>query len=125
MLFGLGKSRDNAVQGRKVGGHRFGTSARLRVVPGKIHKLFHGVAIRPRDDNCCTAVHNLGDARFLSAEAPLLPLTDCTNPSGCRCVYEHFDERRGSLRRESDIGLPAQAHPVERRAGLGRRSTDG
>ncbi|MEM7220569.1 MAG: hypothetical protein AAF515_19565 [Pseudomonadota bacterium] len=92
---------------------------------GGVKKLFHGVAVRPRGDVACEAVKAVDSARYLSDEAPLLPLPDCSNPQSCRCIYEHFDERRGSLRRESDIGLPMRDHPNDRRKGHGRRITDG
>ena len=92
---------------------------------GSVNKLFHGVAVRSRGDRCCDAVKALSGQRFLSEEAPLLPLAECSNPQGCRCVYEHFDERRDNLRRESDIGLPVRTYPEEKREGHGRRITDG
>lgn len=138
MLFGLGKGRNKngnkgdkgpANKGRvknvasKSGFKR--AKSRVSSVAGSVNKLFHGVAVRPRDENCCTAVERLGGQRFLSEEAPLLPLADCSNPQGCRCVYEHFDERRDNLRRESDVGLPVRTHLDEKRAGMGRRITDG
>ncbi len=120
-MFRLGKTRDKKSQAHKVR-----APARFSAVSTKVNKLFHGVAVHPRDENCCSAVQTLNGKRFLSADAPVLPLTDCANPSGCRCVYERFDERRGSLRREADIGLPARTHAqvIEKRVGLGRRSTD-
>lgn len=89
-----------------------------------VRKLFHGVALRARAANSCCAVTDLEGQRFLSEEAPLLPLAECDNPQGCKCVYEHFDERRDSLRRETDIGLPVRVHMAEKRAGRGRRITD-
>ena len=82
------------------------------------------MALRARAEKSCDAVAALEGQRFLSDEAPLLPLSDCDNPQGCKCVYEHFDERRDSLRREADIGLPVRMHLSEKRAGRGRRITD-
>ncbi len=87
-------------------------------------KLFHGVALRSRAPDACCAMTELEGQRFLSEEAPLLPLAGCDNPQGCKCVYEHFDERRDSLRREADIGLPMRLRDSEQRAGRGRRITD-
>ena len=89
-----------------------------------LRKLFHGVALRSRAANPCCAVTALEGERFLSDEAPLLPLASCDNPQGCKCVYEHFDERRDGLRRETDIGLPVRLQNAEKRAGRGRRITD-
>jgi hypothetical protein len=88
-------------------------------------QLFHGVGIRLDETDPCDAVRNLENLRFLADDAPRLPLPDCTNPQGCRCTYEHFDDRRTSARRESDIGLPVKDHPNDLRSGLGRRVTDG
>ena len=118
----------------KLSGNRAGDKARggrkLRLpnagtLSGSVNKLFHGVAVRPRGEACCSAVDALGAQRFLSEDAPLLPLAKCSDPKGCRCVYEHFDERRDNLRRETDIGLPERLHPEEKRDGSGRRITDG
>jgi len=90
-----------------------------------IKKLFHGVAVRSRGSVCCSAVDALDGQRFLSEEAPLLPLSACSNPKGCKCVYEHFDERRDTLRRESDIGMPIRDVLEDKRAeSTGRRITD-
>lgn len=133
MLFGLGKDKDKAKdRAKKAGAAAFGRNSgnRLRgrgaaALSRGVSKLFHGVAVRARGDACCEAVDSLGTRRFLSEEAPLLPLAKCSNPQGCRCVYEHFDERRGNLRRETDIGLPVRALLEDKREGLGRRITDG
>lgn len=140
MLFGLGKNKsktdkegDNARHasaGRKAGATDGSTVRKPRLrsavaLKGGVNKLFHGVAVRPRGDDCCKAVNALGTERFLSEDAPLLPLAECSDPQRCRCVYEHFDERRDNLRRETDVGMPQRLHPEEKRAGHGRRITDG
>jgi len=155
MLFGLGKnkgkgdkSNGNASQssaGQSAKGKATGKKSRARskagglersgvrkprlrgavALSGGVNKLFHGVAIRSRGDACCQAVEALGTQRFLSEDAPLLPLAECSNPQGCRCVYEHFDERRDNLRRGTDVGLPERLYPDEKRDGHGRRITDG
>jgi len=142
MLFGLGKNKSktdrnggdarHASARKKAGATANDRNAvrkpRLRsaaALTGGVNKLFHGVAVRPRGDDCCQAVDALGTQRFLSEDAPLLPLAECSNPQRCRCVYEHFDERRDNLRRETDIGMPVRLHADEKRAGHGRRITDG
>lgn len=119
MLFGNALNATTALKAMRVG------RALTLGEPGRSNKLYHGVTVRPRDDKCCSAVEDLADQRILSAQAPLLPLTECENPAGCRCVYVRFDERRDRLRRESDAGLPARAQVAERRVGRGRRITDG
>jgi hypothetical protein len=87
-------------------------------------KLFHGVSIHPDSSSGCEAASALENVRFLADEAPMLPLSDCSNPAGCRCRYQHYDDRRTDARRESDVGLPMKHHPNDARTGVGRRVTD-
>lgn len=87
-------------------------------------RVFHGVAIKPPDDDACAAAVKLMGERFLADEAPRLPLSDCTHPAACHCVYQHFDDRRTEARRESDIGLPMRDIIENKRDGIGRRITD-
>ena len=88
-------------------------------------KLFHGVSIHADGLGACEAARSLEKVRFLADEAPMLPLSDCSNPAGCRCKYQHYDDRRTEARRESDVGLPMKDHPNDARTGVGRRVTDG
>lgn len=88
-------------------------------------KLFHGVAIKPGEVTKCDAVLALAERRFLSDDAPRVPVEACTNPRGCRCVYQHFEDRRTSARRDSDVGPPQRLFADEKREGVGRRITDG
>jgi hypothetical protein len=64
--------------------------------------------------------------RFLSGEAPLLPLPQCGAGSSCPCAYKHHDDRRGQPRRAEEVtGLRRpNPGPQERRQQRGRRSTD-
>jgi hypothetical protein len=87
--------------------------------------IFHGVGIVSGESPQCSAARAIADQRFLSEEAPRLPLADCSNPQLCTCTYRHFDDRRTDLRRESDEGLPIKDHPDNARNGFGRRITDG
>jgi hypothetical protein len=58
---------------------------------------FHCVSIKI--DGCgCFAGKQLQGKRFLSAEAPLLPLPGCADGT-CKCRYEHHNDRRHDLRR--------------------------
>jgi hypothetical protein len=68
-------------------------------------------------------VDALEDARFLSDEAPSLPLAGCKTPQSCRCVYVHFNDRRTEVRRDTDSGLPPKEQPADRRMQT-RRITD-
>jgi len=147
MLFGRGRARnmkfrtdsqseitelrsESSIQQGAGSGVTSRVKSRARSWATSANRAFHGVQIKARDDKCCGAVEALEGQRFLTADSPLLPLTECTNPRGCRCVYEHFDERRDNLRRESDIVVASPVDSVgerlsERRAGRGRRRTDG
>lgn len=86
--------------------------------------LFHGVEIVP-GDNACPAVADLANERYLSEDAPRLPLDACAHPHECACRYQHYADRRTELRRESDEGLPPRDFPDEKRRRVGRRITDG
>ena len=88
-------------------------------------ELFHAVAIRSDDlVLCCKTVTPLLGQRYLAEEAPRLPVDGCSNPA-CGCAYEHYSDRRTQLRRDSDVGMPAQVYTIgEARTGSGRRVTD-
>ncbi len=87
---------------------------------------FHAVAIRPGRHSCAEA-RRLKGHRFLSSEAPLLPLAECCGVQ-CTCIYQHFDDRRSQLDRRDPYGLRTasweQPDQAERRARRGRRYTD-
>jgi hypothetical protein len=82
------------------------------------------VAIEVGEDCECSAAQSHANERFLSEDAPRLPLDECNDPGRCRCTYHHFDDRRTALRRESDMGMPVRDPPVNQRGGVGRRITD-
>ena len=89
-----------------------------------VRNLFHGVAVQtPLGERMCPAAAAIAGQRYLSEEAPALPLPDCDTPRDCRCVYQHFTDRRTDRRRETDIGLPNRFVATDRRA-LKRRVTD-
>lgn len=58
---------------------------------------YHAVTIRVVAD-CCSAVRELKGRVFLAAEAPLLPLRDCTLPDRCQCHYAKRSDRRDAKR---------------------------
>jgi hypothetical protein len=88
-----------------------------------ISNPYHSVSIVP-GESCCRAARELRTRRFLSREAPPLPLADCTAKT-CRCAYRHYDDRRLKSRRASDrIGQPAAWPGAERRSIGGRRQND-
>ncbi len=64
--------------------------------------------------------------RFLSREAPPLPLKNCPN-GNCECLYQHYDDRRATPRRARDLGVAIDGWTeTDLRAlkGRGRRKTD-
>jgi len=85
---------------------------------------YQAVSIHPAIMEACPAAHALKGQRFLSNEAPLLPLPDCSNAPGCRCKYQHWDDRRQEDRRASFNGIGDQYHAgEERRYRKDRRSS--
>jgi hypothetical protein len=74
----------------------------------------------------CEAARALKGRRFLSAEAPRLPLAECAYAASCRCVYRKYADRREGPRREDDETGVRRSGAVEqeRRRRGGRRSTD-
>jgi hypothetical protein len=85
----------------------------------------HAVTIAP-GPRACAAARDLRDRRFLSREAPVLPLKKCDSPE-CTCRYEHYDDRRGSPRRARDLGVSIDGYEGnERRVKpkRGRRKSD-
>ncbi len=90
--------------------------------------VFHGVSVHSKAECGCVAVENLSGVRYLSAEAPMLPLDDCNSPGRCQCTYKHYQDRRSGIRRDSDIGLPlnrmAFQNQEDMRLDTGRRITD-
>lgn len=93
---------------------------------------WYAVAVKAGRRSCQACVQ-LGERRFLSKEAPRLPLEGCTQPGGCECVYVHFSDRRTGARRTIEAGDGAfgatarswaAGSPAERRRSPGRRATD-
>jgi hypothetical protein len=86
---------------------------------------FHAVSIAP-GHRCCAAANELRGERFLSRDAPKLPLPECDR-TDCTCRYEHHDDRRKGPRRARDMGVALDGWvETENRASekRGRRKTD-
>ena len=95
-------------------------TARLRRINPK---CWHAVEIVPRAHACAAALACKG-RRFLSTEAPWLPLEDCDSAQ-CRCKYRHHEDRRADSRREDKkVVAPTVAQQPNRRSSRGRRATD-
>jgi hypothetical protein len=91
----------------------------------KTDRRWHAVSVKPAQGACNAAVSGK-NRRWLSREAPMLPLPGCTQPDTCRCTYQHHDDRRTSGRRAEELDAFIQRPPVvnERRARRTRRSSE-
>jgi hypothetical protein len=88
-------------------------------------QTYHAVSVEP-GRNCCHSARVLKGQRFLSREAPQLPLKNCANAE-CTCYYTHHDDRRGGPRRARDMGVSIDGWiETDRRDGSprGRRKSD-
>lgn len=89
----------------------------------RVDTTYHAVSIVP-GRNACAAVYRFSGHRFLSRQAPPLPLPTC-DAFQCECRFRHHKDRRTGARRRSDIGLiPAAYSGAERRRVQGRRKED-
>lgn len=91
----------------------------------KANTTHHAVSVVP-GPRCCDEVRELRGQRFLSREAPQLPLKGCGR-ADCTCRYEHYQDRRGNPRRLRDMGVAVDGWVEEdKRAGSkrGRRKTE-
>jgi hypothetical protein len=86
---------------------------------------WHAVSIETGPTSCSPA-RSLNTLRFLSPEAPRLPLTECPKPESCVCGYKHYADRRAHARRKEDrTGLRRLIiGEEERRTRQSRRSSD-
>lgn len=88
---------------------------------------FHAVSIMPAEGHCA-AVGSLQVQRFLSDEAPSLPLEGCGSPD-CQCRYVHHTDRRGGARDRrlgpaEDVAALEFWRQRDRRDSPGRRQRD-
>ena len=94
---------------------------------GPLHRStpWHAVSVVP-GRWCCDAARGLGTGRFLSRDAPRLPLAQCLEPHSCSCAYKHHADRRGPPRRKDELsGLRRTGYvPNDRRVTRGRREDD-
>ncbi len=81
---------------------------------------FHAVTVKAAE-TACAASRQMEGRRFLSAEAPRIPLAECSCAETCGCIYTHFDDRRYHDRRN----IYATKKPVSDRRHMGRRGMDG
>ena len=88
-------------------------------VPKKAVQRFHAVTIAT-GLRACAAARQLRDQRFLSRDAPPLPLKDCSC-SNCECRYEHYDDRRKMGRRARDLGVSIDGYTEDEKRVTGKR----
>lgn len=90
-------------------------------------KSFRGVRVRADNETCCQMVRTITDERFLLEEAPMLPLSLC-DAQVCNCTYESFNDRRGAIRRASDLAFDINSELFEQEnrnnKSPGRRNDD-
>jgi hypothetical protein len=115
-------SRARGLFGRSVADEPKADAAK----PVRKSTAFHAVSIMP-GPRCCAMARDLRGQRFVSREAPVLPLAGCDRPD-CTCRYEHYDDRRAKSRRARDMGVSVDGWVEEERRGddqpRGRRKTD-
>jgi hypothetical protein len=110
--------------------HRKRVKATLQMSgrPMQAHRVtnpYHAVSIKA-GPNCLETKARYGGRRFLSREAPPIPLPTCSGVA-CSCRYVHHDDRRAGVdRRHRDVWEPASplAMGGDRRKNPGRRVTD-
>jgi hypothetical protein len=95
---------------------------RITVTKRPATNPWHAVGITP-GRNACAIARGESETRYLSREAPPLPLKDCDSDT-CTCRYHHFDDRRASLRRAADVWSNNGMFNGPERRRAGRRSTD-
>jgi len=86
-------------------------------------RRWHAVSVKP-GPRACDAASTGTDRRWLSREAPMLPLPGCTHPDRCRCTYQHHEDRRTGGRRANEIDAFSRSPRVgqERRTRKSRRA---
>jgi hypothetical protein len=87
--------------------------------PRKTVSPYHAVEVVP-GRHACAAALALRDRRFLSREAPTLPLTGCS-VGECTCRYQHHDDRRFRVRRARDLVVAIDGYEGEERRNGSRR----
>jgi hypothetical protein len=87
-------------------------------------KSYHAVSIKV-SRNACRAARDMAGHRFLSNEAPRLPLPKC-DASECKCRFAHHKDRRAGRDRRSPfsvsgLGGGSGNYEVDRRERKDRR----
>lgn len=83
---------------------------------------WHAVTLVP-GATACAAAMACKDRRYLSFEAPRMPLEGC-DAARCDCTYRHFTDRRGTARRTVYKRAGQARVGSDRRGNRGRRASD-
>jgi len=81
--------------------------------PAQAPNPWHAVSIQGGEGGRCEAARALAGRRFLSGDAPALPLPDCDRPDTCHCRYRKHGDRRTSGQPLDRNGIPLP-HPNRR-----------
>jgi hypothetical protein len=84
---------------------------------------WHAVVVVLQTSSCAAAAL-CRNTRYLSDEAPRLPLPSCSRPDDCPCKFRHLEDRRSAARRDSDVGGGSDKPKTEKRKNRGRRTRD-
>jgi hypothetical protein len=101
------------------------SSEPTQAAPRKAPNKFHSVTIAP-GPRACAEARALQGQRFLSRDAPQLPLRNCGSTQ-CECHYEHYDDRRKGGRRLHDLGVSIDGYEGDehrQKSKRGRRQSD-
>lgn len=96
-------------------------------VSGGPESEYHAVSIKVTG-MACAAAKDLTGQRFLSTEAPRLPLPGCT-AADCNCRFVHHKDRRSGKDRRSPfgpggLGSGTGSFEMDKRQGKDRRKSD-
>ena len=94
----------------------------------KTKSPWHAVSVRVGPD-ACLAAKTMEGRRFLAAEAPTLPLAECSDSEACQCRFIHHEDRRSGRDRRAPFaaggtGTGTGIIEQERRQGGDRRKGD-
>lgn len=91
----------------------------------KMSSKWHAITLQLEETSCAAAAQ-CRNKRFLSAQAPMLPMRECDRSASCPCKFKHLDDRRTGRRRSDDVhrGLRSEFIECNRRAARGRRTVD-
>ena len=114
-------------RGKKESAPKKKTERRSNTASSADDTAYHAVSIK-FSPKACAAAREMDGKRFLSSDAPHIPLPDC-DIVDCQCHFVHFKDRRGRVDRRSvftSSGLSATTGKFEqeRRHGDERRAEE-